>query len=219
MIRIFTEKFGLKSFLVRSGGGLKNNLTPLFQPFTIVDFSAVSKDQRGLWQLKDLRMAIPFVSIPFDPIKASVVLFLNEIVHKTIADDYENEALYHFLEHSLQFLDHKERVGNFHLWFLMQLSRYYGFFPLRINPSDGYFDLAQGITASLRPAHPHYLQGDWKEVWAKFAESSVSDADAIKLTGEGRHYLLDLILLYFRLHLDEMREIKSLEVLRQMYSS
>lgn len=217
MVRIFTETFGLKSFLVRSGSRTKSNITSLFQPFTIVELSTVVKENKGLWQLKDLRLAVPFISIPFDPIKASVVLFLNEIVHKTIADDYENDSLYQFLEHSLQYLDHKEKVGNFHLWFLIQLTKQYGFFPSIISEGDTYFDLAQGISVPLRPAHPHYLQGDWKVIWEKLCSSNATEADQIKLTGDGRHFLLDLLLTYFKLHLQDMREIKSLEVLRQMF--
>lgn len=167
--------------------------------------------------MKDLGISIPFVSIPFHPVKASVVLFLNEIVHKTIADDYENESLYQFLEHSLQFLDHKEKVGNFHLWFLMQLTRQYGFFPSVLSEQDAFFDLAQGVSVPLRPAHPHYLQGDWKMIWEKLCACNATEADGIKLTGEARHFVLDLLLTYFKLHLQEMREIKSLEVLREMF--
>jgi DNA repair protein RecO (recombination protein O) len=220
IVRIFTERFGLKAFIVRSGKTAKSNLAPYLQPLTIVECSARVKENTDLCTLSNLRIAHPFSHIPFDPVKSSIALFLNEILYKTIADDYQNDDLFEFLVNSLQWLDQSESVRNFHLWFLMELTRYYGFYPSGIeHANDLYFDLAQGTYTALRPAHRNYLEGGIKEQWTAILACNYATIDGIALSGKDRKTMLDYIILYIKLHLDNLREIKSLDVLHSVFSS
>ena len=169
-------------------------------------------------QLKQLRLATPFSDIPFNPIKSSIVLFLDEILTKTIAEDYQNDDLFTFIEYALLLLDHTDDIKNFHLWFLMELSRHYGFYPSIENPSDLYFDLNTGSSQDFKPSHPNYLEGKAKELWFKLVDQKFEDISQIPLNGEDRRKMLEHLVKYIQLHLENLREIKSLEVLRELFA-
>lgn len=220
IVRIFTERFGLKAFIVRSGKTAKSNLAPYLQPLTIIECNAVVKENKDLCTLSNLRIAHPYAQIPFDPVKSSIALFLNEMLYKTIADGYQSDELFAFLMHSLQWLDQSDNIRNFHLWFLMELTRYYGFYPSGIeHAEDAYFDLAQGQYSALRPAHRHYIEGATKVKWTEILNHNYSSIDSMPITGKERRIMLDYIVLYIKLHLDNLRDIKSLDVLHSVFSS
>lgn len=220
IVRIFTERFGLKSFLVRSGKSPKSNLSSYLQPLTIVEFNAHIRENRDLATWSNVRVAVPYMEIPFNPVKSSIALFLNEVLYKTMADEYRNEELFHFITHALQWLDHSSGARNFHLWFLMELTKYYGFFPSEgENGPDTYFDLAQGQFTSVRPVHRHYLEGKRKQQWKTLMEHNFDTVNEFSLTGTERHEILETLVLYIRLHLDSLREIKSLDVLHEVFTA
>ena len=216
--RIFTQEFGLKSFMIRSGKSAKSNVGPLLQPLNIVELTANFKENQKMITPKNLRLAVNYHSIPFDPVKTAVALFLDEVLYKTIADDYQNGDLFTFLEFSLLTFDQLESTRNFHLWFLIELTRYYGFYPQEQDESDVYFDLMQGETTSLRPSHRHYLEGPWKARWIELLDKKTEEVNEILYSGSERKYMLELLITYIQLHLESAREIKSLAILREVFS-
>jgi len=216
--KIFTERYGLKAFIVRSGKSAKTSVMPLLQPLSIVELTTHTKENSSLLQLKQLRLATPFSDIPFNPIKSSIVLFLDEILTKTIAEDYQNDDLFTFIEYALLLLDHTDDIKNFHLWFLMELSRHYGFYPSIENPPDTYFDLNTGSSQDFKPSHPNFLEGKAKDLWFQLIDQKFEDISQIPLTGEDRRKMLEQLVKYIQLHLENLREIKSLEVLRELFA-
>jgi DNA repair protein RecO (recombination protein O) len=216
--KIFTERYGLKAFMVRSGKSAKTSVIPLLQPLTIVELTTQAKENSSLLQLKQLRLATPFSDIPFNPIKSSIVLFLDEILTKTIAEDYQNDDLFTFLEYALLLLDQSNDIKNFHLWFLMELSRHYGFYPSIEDSTAAYFDFNTGESQDFKPSHPNYIEGKAKELWFKLVDQKFEEISQIPLTGEDRRKMLEHLVKYIQLHLENLREIKSLEVLRELFS-
>ena len=213
--KIFTERYGLKAFMVRSGKSAKTSVIPLLQPLTIVELTTQAKENSSLLQLKQLRLATPFSDIPFNPIKSSIVLFLDEILTKTIAEDYQNDDLFTFLEYALLLLDQSNDIKNFHLWFLMELSRHYGFYPSIEDSTAAYFDFNTGESQDFKPSHPNYIEGKAKELWFKLVDQKFEEISQIPLSGEDRRGMLEHLVKYIQLHLENLREIKSLEVLRE----
>ena len=212
--KIFTERYGLKAFIVRSGKSAKTSVMPLLQPLSIVELTTHTKENSSLLQLKQLRLATPFSDIPFNPIKSSIVLFLDEILTKTIAEDYQNDDLFTFIEYAL----HTHEIKNFHLWYLMELSRHYGFYPSIEDHSDMYFDFNTGSSQDFKPSHPNFLEGKSKELWFKLVDQKFEDISQIPLTSEDRRKMLEQLVKYIQLHLENLREIKSLDVLRELFS-
>ena len=120
--KVYTEQFGLQSYLINSVHG-KNAGTrmAMLQPLTLVECVVYHKEKKQLQRLKEIKCEHPFVSIPSDVSKSAILLFLNEILYKSIREEEKNPELFDFLFTSLQVLDLKtENSNSFHLLFMVR---------------------------------------------------------------------------------------------------
>lgn len=215
--RIFMEDHGLKSFLVQSGKSAKTSKANLLQPMTLVEFEAALKENVQLQRLKDLRLAVPLSHLHFDPVKSAMLLFLDEVLYKTIPDDYANAKLYHFLWNAVQLLDDALDARNFHIWCLLEISRHYGFYPFIEDEDAAYFDLTAAAFTKTKPAHQFYMEGEnfnalfqmWNREWLQ--------VQPLMLHSNIRKALLEGLVNFLKLHLENLREIKSLGVLHAVF--
>jgi DNA repair protein RecO (recombination protein O) len=218
IVRIFCELFGLKSFMVQQSKGSKNGSVNLLQPLTIVEFEASPRENKQIHTLKNLRMAHPLHNIHFDPVKSAMVMFLDEVLYKTIPDDYVNDKLFRYLYNAVILLDDAIDARNFHLWCLLEISRLYGFYPqLEDESSTEYFDLPLSVFVKNRPIHPHYIEQDASAILLKMLDKEWPQVQPIPMNGEMRKTLLNALIQYIRLHLENLREIHSVEILHEVF--
>ena len=71
-------------------------------------------------------------------------MFLAEMLKNCIREEEANEDLFVFLEQSFLWLDKNDEVANFHIFFLLQLSMYLGFFPDATEIQKNYFNIVEG---------------------------------------------------------------------------
>ena len=106
IIDVLTELSGRVSFVVRipktSKGKIKKQY---FQPMTLLEFEYDFRQKSSLQHIKDVRIAQPYSSIPFEPIKSSVLLFLAEFLFYTTRDEQENSTLFNYISTSLEWYD------------------------------------------------------------------------------------------------------------------
>lgn len=215
--RIFTEEHGLKSFLVRSGKTPKTSKLHLIQPLSLVEFESSLKENARIHSIKNLRSAHPWQAIPFHPGKSSIVLFLNEVLYKTIPDDYFNEPLFRFLWDALILLDDSWDEKNFHIWCLLEITRHYGFYPWTEHENAKYFDMQNGQMVNHFPGHNEIMDGESVAILLQMLEREWPEVQDMALHSQLRSELLNGMVRYIRLHTDNLREIKSLEVLREVF--
>src|SRR5690606_29780945 len=91
-------------------------------------------------------------------LKSSIVMFLSEVLSATLKEEEANPTLYEFLETTLQWLDHESEFANFHILFLIKLSKHLGFYPETTNQDLPYFDLRSG-TFEQRPQGHYNISG------------------------------------------------------------
>ena len=139
------------------------------------------------------------------------------MLNKVLREEESRPELFAFLYHSIQFLDLMETgIANFHLLFLLQLSRYLGFAPTR-NYSAGnliFFDMIAGKYVGLPPDHQWFLKESESSVLSKLLEMNYQNSSEFKADYSLRNILLTFILDYFGLHIGSKLNIKSLEVLK-----
>ena len=154
-----------------------------------------------LQKLHDVRVLTPYSTIPFDPDKLTITLFLGEFLYHALKGEQQDEVLFDYMVNSLEWLDGcSGAFVNFHLVFLMRLSRFLGFYPNLEEYEEGdYFDLRQSCFCSELPIHcdpTMYL---------------------FQLSHRDRNRLLEVAIKYYRLHLPNFPELKSLAVLQAVY--
>jgi len=78
--KIYTEAFGIQSFLVRGvrkkGSKIKAGL---FQTLSLVDLVVYFKEKSNIQNLKEIKSALPQTSIPFNIKKSTIAIFLKEL--------------------------------------------------------------------------------------------------------------------------------------------
>lgn len=207
--KIYTEAFGLQSYIVNSvrGGGKKSKgKISLFQPLTLLDLVVYYKKSPGLNRISELKCLEPYQTIPYDFKKSGMALFITEVLNKCLKEEEENDALFEFLYNALLVFDHlHENYENFHLQFMIKLSRYLGFEP---RSADEVFD--QVYEAMGKPKNYQEEEAILSELIAlPFTQS-------IKGSNSSRRILLEDLIKFYQLHVEGFRELKSTAILREL---
>jgi DNA repair protein RecO (recombination protein O) len=214
IVKIYTENNGLRSYILKgvTRKSNKNKLSTL-QPLSIVEIVAYERNKGGLQMLKEIRLHQPYSTIPFNITKSSIALFITEILYKSLKEEMPDPALFAFLTNAFEILDLDDDCLNFHLCFMMQLSRYFGFYPQEQGDRAIFFDLREGIFMRIRPKHEEFLEPIETSLFSDVLGTNFDGIKRLKISNQQRRELLNSLILYFRLHLDSMKEIKSHEIL------
>lgn len=217
IVKIYTELFGLQSYMIR---GIRNKKSPIkpaqLQHLSIVDMVVYHKEKKDIQHIKELKIALPFKSIPFDIRKSSILIFLNEILYNVIREQEANPALFNFLCNTIQVLDIKEKgIADFHLHFLVQLTKHLGFFPRNnYSKQTPVFDLQEGVFTN-QALHPLlYIDEPLSKYFSQLAGLSFDDTESFSIPAEHRNNLLEYLLRYYTTHVPGMRPVKSHIVLQ-----
>ncbi len=220
IIELFARATGRVSFFCHIPKSNKGKIKKqLFQPLTLLDIVFDYRPQASMQHFRDLRLAKPFVSVPFDAAKLSISLFLAEFLNYATRDEQQNEPLYDYIEDSLLWLDNvTDQFANFHLVFMMRLSRFIGFFPnLTADTSHGWFDLQNSIFTGTRPNHPDFLEPAEASRITLLMRMDYQNMHLFRLTRTERNRCTEIILHYYRLHVPGFPELKSLPVLQTLF--
>jgi len=217
--QLFTEKFGLQSYIVHGARKPKAKIgTILLQPMYLLDLVVYHRENSSLQRISYARQVPPLLSIPHDPVKRSVVLFLNEVLYKSLRQQTADTPLFNFVFHAISWWDALEKpAANFHLFFLIKLSRYLGFGPLVPKQDAPFFDLNEGIFRESLPAHPSVLQHPHAAHLARLLTCSFEEMTAMHIPRADRRFLLSKVIDFYRLHLDHLGDLHSLSVLEEVF--
>lgn len=218
IVKLYTLSDGLRTYMIR--GVLKSKKgkfkTSMFQPLTKLEIVANHKNTGKLEYLKEARVAESYRSLHTNPVKSAMVMFLSEMLKNTIKEEEANEALFGFLEKSFEFLDHAEKIANFHLFFLLKLTRYLGFYPENRNTDFPVFNLLEGVFQEI-PTNDYCFEGGNVDILKVFLSADYFSLPEIRLNQIRRNEFLTMLLLYFELHIESFRKPKSLAVLNEIF--
>lgn len=214
VVKCFTLSDGLKSYFVRdafSSSKKSVKKSAYFQPLTILEIEANHKNKNTLHYLSSIK---PFVynSISNDVVKSSMVLFLSEILHFCIKDESKNEDFFIFLETALLWLDENTITNNFHLIFLIEMTKFLGFYP---NVSEsGFFEMKEGVFVDFETKTCLNQQ---ETLLFKILLKQKIDSSENPFSNSDRKRTLDIILDYYSYHLEVFKKPKSLNVLKEVF--
>ncbi len=218
IVKLYTLSDGLRTYMIR--GVLKSKKgkfkTSMFQPLTKLEIVANHRNTGKLEYLKEARVAEPYRSLHTNPVKSAVVMFISEMLKNTIKEEEANPELFGFLEKSFEFLDHAERIASFHLLFLLKLSRYLGFYPENRNNEQPVFNLLDGVFQEI-PTNDYCIEGSNVELLRLFLNTDFFSLQEIRLNQLRRNEFLNMLLLFYELHIENFRKPKSLAVLNEIF--
>ena len=219
IVKVYTEHFGLQSYLVNASRGKKSKVkVNLFQPLSLIDMVVSRSDKNRLEKMKEIKIDVPYTTIVSDIVKSSITLFLNEIIYKSVREEEPNENLFHFIRNSMLYLDLRaDGCANFHLSFLVHFSRHLGFYPSdNMVSANSYFNLKEGVFQADEPAHEYFLS---KKQTVNFSELRVigyEELSKLVINNQDRRELLDKLVQFYELHLNNNDVIASHRILEEI---
>jgi len=220
IVYVYTDLYGRQAYLVNSIRGRRSKHSGnLLQALTILDIEAYHKEGKDLQRIKEIRNSAPYRTIPFDMHKNSQVLFLAEVLYKVLREEDPNPELFGFLENSLQLLDvSEENLANFHLLFLVQLTKYLGFYPDNNFGVDlTGFDMRNGEFGTGLGIHPEHFAESSSVLLNSLLLSSFAKLSDMSVKQDDRQQFLKDMLDYYRFHVQGFGNVKSLAVLQEIY--
>ncbi len=220
IVQAFTAELGRQSLLIQGlRGKTRNEKAALFQPLYILDLELYYKPRQSIHRIKEAKNFKPYISIPHSFIKSSIVLFIAEILYLCLKTEEKETELFEFLISSLQILDHCDSgISNFHLIFLIKLSRFLGFYPNTSGIAHPFcFDLKDGEFRDSPPNHPFYLTQSQTLLFKSILQHNLNNLHDLILTNEARSDMLDQIIDYYKLQEQNVSGLKSIKILKEVF--
>ncbi|WP_235298546.1 DNA repair protein RecO [Portibacter marinus] len=216
---IYSRDYGLNSYII---GGVRNKKAKtqagLCQIMSLVEFVAYHKNTKGLFRIKEISSAHLYQRIPFEILRSSVGMFMIEVLKNVLKDDEENPKLFSFIFQWFLFLDQTPTsVNNAHLLFMIELAGEIG-----IQPRDNfsvnypYFDLMDGQFISDTPDHHYFLDLTESESLYDIMMQEREYVHELSLTNVERRNILDKLILFYKLHIDSMKELHTYQILNEI---
>ncbi len=220
IIDLLTEEEGRLSFMVRLSKTSKGKIKKqYFQPMTLLDIEFDFRPHANMQHIKDVRIDIPFTTIPFDPIKSSILLFVSEFLLYTTRSEQNNKALFQFVAKSVEWLDTATcHFANFHLTFMLHLSKFIGFYPnLSEATPYAFFDLRSAEFCQYTPLHSDYLRPTDANILLKLFRMDFESMRFFRFSRIERNQITEIILRYYALHVPNMPVLNSFVILKELF--
>ncbi len=217
IVKVFAREYGLRSYMVKGAFNRgSSNRAALFQNLHFIHYVEAGKPNKGeLRYLKDVQLSMVYQSIPSVIKKSAILMYVSELLSKTVTEEAPNTVLYDFIYRSMQWLDLVEKgYANFPLYFTLELTRQLGFYP-KANHQEGWcFDMMEGQFAHDCPLHPYYLDATASTQLSALLDLGIDETCRLTMPNPQRRALLDGMIVFMRLHAPMMNGIRSHEVLQ-----
>lgn len=218
--KIYTEHFGLRTFIVNAGSTRSSRQkTALLQALQPIWLETTFSETNKLNRLGEITAAGNINQAMQDHTKRSLLLFLNEVLYKCLREEQPDEPLFNFLVSSIDFLNKAPgNCNNFHLLFLIEMSRYLGFMPVsNYSTYHKYFYFREGLFDNFKSDNL-MMDEEQSRHFAHLLSLNFETMDQVQLNTTSRNKLLENILFYYTQHLPAFKDLKSLEILAEIHA-
>lgn len=215
ILRCYTEEYGFKSFILKNYFSKKYRKKYFLFILNEIEIIFYPKKNDSLELVKEINPSYFFKEIHTDLIKSSTLTFIGEILNQILSNEHVKDlSLYQFIKTHLIALDNrKNNFSDFHLYFLINLSKYLGFYPLNTNSKLPYFNLDDGIF-SLKGKSIN--QENNSHLWNILLEYDFNDEKNC-FNSTQRSQMLEEILTYYKMHLTNFKKPTSLDILKLIF--
>jgi DNA repair protein RecO (recombination protein O) len=220
IIHLFTLELGRISCIVRKSRNMKAGFAnSFFQPFNVIQCELYYKPTKEIHTIKEVHIVNSFSEFSISPEKLAIRMFLSEILNKCIKYQHTDEKLYDFLLSSFKvFSNENIQQANFHIWFLIELSGFLGFYPVgNFSKNVVYFDLLNANFINEPLGTQTLNSEDSKNLYSFITQSNGKWFD-IKLNSHQRRSLIEGLLNYYTIHTGSNITSKSMDVFTELFN-
>ena len=207
ILKVFTKEYGLQSFIAK-GIKKKKGAAAVLQPFHLLEIDCSFNPNKNLNYAGLIKLQKPPVSITMDIRKSMVAIFLTEILYKCIKEEESNSELYDYTSTAISIFDESEFNANFHLVFLMELSRYFGFQPsLPSKPSQKHFSLKEGVFEYPNETFDYHMSVELSDAFKQLIGTKFDAIETLNYSNSERKELLRSLVKYYEMQLGMKKDI------------
>ncbi len=217
---VLTEERGCVGMMVRVSRSRRAAVRhTLFRPLAVLDLTWDDRPRASLQRPRAAQTALPLCSVPYHPLKSAMALFIAEFLHHAVRTERDCREVFGYVVRSVEWLDAcPSGFANFHLVFLMRLTRFLGIEPNAAGAETGaFFDLRSAEFVPSQPLHADFLRPEDARLVPLFMRMRYGNMRVFRFSGAERSRLLAYINTYYRLHLPAFPELRSLAVLREVF--
>jgi DNA repair protein RecO (recombination protein O) len=209
------------AFISATGGSKSMRIrNSRLQPLAVIEADITVNPNRDIHKLGDFSLLDVRHTLYFEPSKSAIVFFLSEFLNRLLRESPADTLLFDYIRSSLSLLDNlsKKDAANFHIVFLSSLTNFLGIQPDVSNYSENsFFDMRAGVYCDEIPPHKDYISGKYAKLPITLSRLNYANLSAIHLTGSLRREIIDGLLHYYKLHINGLEKMKSLDILYQLF--
>jgi DNA repair protein RecO (recombination protein O) len=213
IVYLYTDQQGRRTYILNR----RQNNNRLF-PLSLIDFEYSGRRNAEIHYLKEFVFSPLLPEISTDIRKSSIAMFIGEFLYRILKEEDASSVLFEYIYKSICLLDAlRDGVSNFHLYFMVQLSKYMGFsISSNVNGYD-YFDIRYCKFVFTQPLHPQFFDKDNTKILSRLLDLSSNQLDSLKLSGEQRINFANRMLDFYSFRFDHILTVKSLNVLHEVF--
>lgn len=220
VVRLYTREKGMISCIAGRMHGRKGCLkSSMFQPLSILN-AVIYTGSKGMPSIREASPVLPLHSISSDPLKASVGIFLTEVLSHTLIESHPDTSAFDFIEHSLLDFEMAEVCpSDFHLSFLWKLTTYIGIGPRNDyhSANNRYFDIINGCFAEESSMVTIAVSQEVSDKISYFLNKDTEVIVSADISRNMRKELIQQTVSYYAYHLGWQNGLKSLSVLHEVF--
>lgn len=231
VVQCYSDTVGKQALYFR-GASRKGSNYALIHRLNILDVVVYRSGNGSMGTLKEITPAGSFPNIRTDIYKNTIAIFISELLVRSIREEELNPPLYSFLKAAIGVLEHlNEGTANFHIHFMVHLSKMLGFKPLdNFSEQTPLFSIpaacfteayltfnGQQCLIDENRSNSHFKHTE-SQLLHTLLNTPFTEVGTIRCNGEMRLAFAKQMITYLSHHLGIGIEIKSLDVLHEVFS-
>lgn len=220
VVTLYTRERGRMAMLSSAGNGRTARVrNASLMPLSVISANINIKGNREIQILGQFAREMLWKDIYFNPVKSAICTFITEFLNSYTRNSGPDPLTWDFCLKAISTLDSlKTGAANFHLGFLVEFLRYTGISPdlSEIRP-DAWFDMEGGAMTLYPPLHHNRLTPQDAQILPLIARLNTRTARIFKFNGAQRRELLNGLLKYYSIHFPGLNNLKSPEILNEVF--
>ena len=220
VVNLFSEAIGKISVLARTSSRKPEAKANLYAPLNIVQTELKLKDTRSVQSISYCELVKSPTAIDNDISKICISQFIAEVIMKMVKEEEQNLSLYKFFRSTIEAIENSnENIVNLHIIFLKEFAGYLGFAITNNYCSETpYFNSREGMFLPFFTSEEESFDQQLSQAFSAILAASYETGNNIRIPYVHRKEIIRQMLEYYKIHTENLSEIKSLKVLNEVFA-